>query len=78
MGNGVHAIVSGHYGPNVARISELALPILLAGDTLEEVQAALALHFSVIRSTWENRAGLFPILRIKDGTVQPIEVKHKV
>ncbi len=76
--NGVQAIVSGHYGPNVARISELALPILLGGDTLEDVQAALALHFPVIRSTWENRAGFFPILRIKDGAVQPIEVKPKV
>lgn len=78
MENGVQAIVSGHYGPNVARISELALPILLAGDTLDEIQAALVLHFPVILSTWENRAGFFPILRIKDGAVQPIEVKPKV
>ncbi len=78
MENGVQAIVSGHYGPNVARISELALPILLAGDTLDEIQAALVLHFPVIHSAWENRAGFFPILRIKDGAVQPIEVKPKV
>lgn len=74
--NGVQAVVSAQYGPNVRRIAEHVIPVLHHAASMDTAKQELQAFAPEIQALWESRPALFPILRIREGELREIEVKQ--
>lgn len=73
---GVHAFVSTQYGPNIRRICQHFVPVMVLPGPLEQVQKYLITYFDAIAAEWNDPSDWHKIIRIQENQILYIEVKR--
>ena len=73
---GVHAFVSTQYGPNIRKICQHFVPVMMAPTDLEQVEKYLLTYFDAIAAEWNDQSDWHKIIRIQESQILYIEVKR--